>query len=207
MIRGAVSLVVGLAGVAHADDFASAQKVRVDDLAWSLTASCETGDDLQQRQCRHVREASAKELAGKTLLVDAKAEVEVGAYSAAKKSVPLALAGCVDCGGVLVEGKQLVITGGTPTFDGGKWKTGKQLDTARQFNDESAAKQWIAAVGKSRVQLLVKVPEKVKWTIAGKEGLGLDIVGYRVYLPCEGTIIASKPESANVDPDKRACSK
>lgn len=203
----AILLVAAMGAVAHADDFASAQKVRVDDLAWTLTASCETGDDVQQRQCRHVRDAGMKELAGKTLLVEAKAEVELGAYSAAKKSVPLALAGCVDCAGVLVEGKPLVITGGTPTFEGGKWKTGRQLDTARQFNSEDAAKQWIAAVGKARVQLLVKVPEKVRWTVAGKEGLGLDIVGYRVYLPCEGTIIASKPESQNVDPDKRACAK
>ena len=214
-----IALLAGTGHRALADDSfeakaQSAQRIRdLADLAWALTATCEAGDDVQQRQCRHVRDTRTKQLAGATLLVDAKpGAFEVGAWSAAKKSIPLTLTACIDCGGVTVGGKTLYMTGANaqPILEGGKLKTVRLLDTTRQFSDEATAKAWLKMVGGVRIQMLVKVPEKsdkVRWQIAGKDGLGLEIVGYRVYAPCEGTIIVASPTSGPVEADKKACAK
>ena len=219
----AVVAVIGTAQPAHADEtfeskVAGAQRVRdLGDLAWALTATCEIGDDVQQRQCRHVRDTRQKQLAGATLLVDAKpAAFALGVYSAAKKSVSLALSACIDCGGVAVNGKTFFLTGANaqPVAEGARVKTAVHLlDTTRTFPDEDTAKAWLKVVGAVRVQMLVKVPErsdkadKLRWQIAGKEGLSLEIVGYRVYAACEGTIVVASPASGPVQADKAACAK
>jgi hypothetical protein len=57
----------------------------------------------------------------------------------------------------------------------------------------------------ARIQLLVKVPAKPKWTDANKQGIGLDVLGYRVYSPCEGRVIAANPKSASAEADRKAC--
>jgi hypothetical protein len=210
----ALLIVALLASAARADESfeakaQGAQRVHsLGDLAWALTATCETGEDVQQRQCRHLREARLKELASATFLVEAKASsFEVGAWSPQKKSIPLTLSACIDCEGFTVNGKTLFATGAAPTVDGGRVKGARLLDTTRQFNDEGAAKAWLTAAKTARVQLLVKVPEKARWSISGKDGLALDIVGYRVYSPCEGTVFAASPSSGPVEPDKKACAK
>ncbi len=203
-----------LAGTAHADDTfeakaQSAQRVRdLGDLAWALTTTCETGDDVQQRQCRHLRDSRMKELAGATLLVDAQpGGFEVGAWSPAKKSIPIALSACVDCAGSAVGGKTFYITGVGPTVEGGKVHGARLLDTTRQFSDEAAAKSWLALAQTARIQFLVKVPDKARWQIAGKDGLTLEILGYRIYAPCRGEILAASPSSGAVEADKKACAK
>jgi hypothetical protein len=82
------------------------------------------------------------------------------------------------------------------------------LDTTRTFPDEATAKAWLKVVGSARVQLLVKVPDKgARWQAGGKDGLALEIVGYRVYAACAGTVIVASPTSSNVEPDKTACAK
>jgi hypothetical protein len=212
----AAAIVAGTVQGARADEtFESkgGQRIRdVADLAWALTATCEAGDDVQQRQCRLVRDARQKQLAGTTLLVDAKpAAFEVGAWSPAKKSIALSLSACIDCGGVAVAGKTYFLTGANaqPVSDGARVKTAARLlDTTRTFPDEATAKAWLKVVGAARVQLLVKVPDKgARWQVGGKEGLALDIIGYRVYGACEGTVIVASPPSGNVEPDKTACAK
>ena len=212
----AAALIAGTAHGARADEtFESKSTVRVRDLAdltWALTATCETGDDVQQRQCRIVRDARQKELAGATLLVDAKpAAFELGAWSPAKKSVPLSLSACIDCGGVAVGGKTYFLTGANaqPAADGARVKTAvRLLDTTRTFPDEGTAKAWLEVTGAVRVQMLVKVPDRAaRWQVGGKDGLALDIVGYRVYAPCTGAVIVASPASGPLDPDKAACAK
>lgn len=203
------------ASTVHADSFeANAQGAqRVKDLAnvaWALTTTCEAGDDVQQRQCRHLRDARIKELTSANLVIDAKPSAfEVGAWSAAKKSIPISLTACIDCAGLQIDGKTLYVTGqnAQPVMDSGKLKALRLLDTARAFSDEGSAVAWLKSVGDVRIQLVVKVPEKVRWQAAGREGLGLEILAYRVYAPCEGTVVVANPPSGPIEADKKACAK
>ena len=187
------AILLATLGHARADDFETAQRVRrIENVVWALTATCDQGDDTAHRQCKHVRDARAQELAGATLLVDGDADAfDIAPYDAKKKSIALTLSSCVRCAGVDLDGKSWVVTGGNA----------KLYDNARAFSDEATAKAWLKAVGSPKVQLLVKVPPKA---VDGKT-VKLDIVGYRVYSPCDGTIIASSPPSGPLPADKKAC--
>ena len=194
-MRAVIPAILLVATVARADDFENAQRVRrIENVVWALTASCDDphADDTQHRQCKHVRDARAQELAGATLLVDGDADAfDIGAWDGKKKSIALTLTSCIRCAGVDLDGKSWVVTGGSK----------KLYDNARAFSDEATAKAWLKAVGSPKVQLLVKVPPKA---VEGKT-VTLDIVGYRVYAPCDGTIIASNPQSGPMPADKTAC--
>jgi hypothetical protein len=192
-----------LGGVAHAEDTfdakaAGAQRLgRVENLVWAFTAPCDGGDDTQQRQCRKVRDTRAAELAGATLLVDAdKDAFDVGAWSAQKKSVALTLSACIRCAGVDVDGKTYSVRGAGDA---------KLYDNAKQFPDEAAAKAFTKAVANARVQLLVKVPAKPKAVVGGKPAIQLDVLGYRVFVPCDGSVVIASPKSATLDADKKQC--
>ncbi len=200
-----VSLVV--AGSAYADDTfeaaaANAQRVsKIESIVWAFTAPCDSGDDTQQRQCKRVRDARATELAGATLLVDAdKAAFDVGAWNAQKKSVPLKLSSCIRCPGVEVDGKKFIVVA---TKDGASTST--LYDNARQFPDEATAKAYAASTSGARVQLLVKLPAKPTTVVDGKPAIALDVVGYRVFSPCDGNVVVASPPSGPVAADKKQC--
>jgi len=183
---------------------------RTDDLVWALTATCDKGDDVQQRQCKLVRDRKAKTLIGPTLWVDGDADaLEVGKWSGPKKSVPVSLAACVRCGGVDVDGRPVYVMGaGTPKWENNKLRAATLYDNARQFPDEAAAAAWTKSIANSKFQLLVRVaPEAAKrrFGINGKEGVQLEIVAWRVVNPCDGSIVLSSVPSAQVEPDKKAC--
>jgi hypothetical protein len=186
-----------------------AQRIhRLENMVWALTAACDKGDDIEQRQCRHVRDARAAEITATTLLVDADADAfDTGSWSAAKKSLALTLTECIRCAGVEVDGKTWYLTAtATPHFDAGKLRTGMLHDNGLGFADEAAAKAWIGKVTGAKVQLLVKVPTKPRWSVDGKDGLAFDVIGYRVYVPCDGSIVLSKPSSAGtLSPDPKQC--
>jgi len=212
----AAALLVSHAAHAQASDTfetkaQTAQRLhRVEGLVWALTAACDAGDDVQQRQCRQVRDARAKELATGTWLVDADADgFDVGPWNKQKKSVSIALDACVRCAGVDVDGKTWYVTGvvpgATPHFEGGRLRPGELLDNGRAFNEEAVAEAWVHAVSKVRVELVVKLAAKPQWTESGKNGIALDVLAYRVYTPCDGAIIASSPSSSPVEADKKAC--
>jgi len=204
-----------VAATAHADDTfeakaAGAQRVkRLENVVWALTATCDKGDDTENRQCRRVRDTRAAELAGATLLVDGDGDAfDVGAFDAKRKSLALSLTSCIRCSGVELDGKTWFIAGaGAPPTWGrdGKMKTQPLFDNSRAFSDESAAKAWQKAISNTRVQLLVKVPAKPTWTIDGRNGVTLDIVGYRVISPCDGTVVLATPPSAAAEADPLAC--
>ena len=207
MMKPRALVILALAGVswpigaAHADDTfeakaAAAKPLRhVDDLVWALTATCDKGDDTQNRQCRTLRDRRAADLAGATLLVEADADaLDIGEWSPAKKSVSVTLTGCVRCKGVTLDGKKYVITGGKTLYD-----------TARQFQTGEVAAAWIKAVSHRKIELLVKVPTKARSTQGGVETLTLDIQGYRVTTPCNGTVVIANPPAQNTPPDKAAC--
>jgi hypothetical protein len=207
------AIVVAAPVAARADDTfeakaAGAQVVGdLGDLTWALTATCDHGTDTEQRQCRHVRDTRASALAGATLLVDAEPDaLHVGVWNPAKKSVTLTLTACVRCGGVQVDDKTLYVVGGNaPHVEAGRVKASVLQDGSRPFSDEAAAKAWLKSLRRVRVQLLLKVPDKVKWKIEGKEGVLLDVLGYRVVTPCDGGIVIANPPAQALDPDKDRC--
>jgi hypothetical protein len=189
-----------------------AQRIsRIENVVWALTARCDAGDDTQQRQCRRVRDTRAAELAGATLLVDADQDAfDVGAFSAQKKSVPLKLSACIRCAGVELDGKTYFVVAAKDGSIGAKLKGGRLdavalHDNAKQVSDENAAKAFAKSVANARVQMLVKVPAKPKTTIDGKPVLALDLVGYRVYSPCDGSVVLASPKSSAASPDKKQC--
>jgi hypothetical protein len=169
---------------------------RVESLVWALTSSCDAGDDVEQRQCRRVRDARGKELAAGTWLVVADADAfDVGAWNPTKKFLPVSLDACIRCAGVEVDGKTWMVTGGT-----GKRGT-KLHDSGRAFADEATATLWSHAVAKVKVEMVVKAARR----IAGENRISVDVVAYRVFTPCDGTVILSSPPSSPVEPDKKQC--
>jgi hypothetical protein len=211
MTRAITLLLVLVSATASADTFEthaqSAVRIRhVDDLVWALTATCDNGDDVQQRQCRHLRDRKAKALLASTILVEGEASAfDIGKWNAAKKSVPLALTACVRCGGVELDGRTFYITGAQPRLEGGKVRAAVLYDNARPFPDEAAATAWTKSLRQVRVELVAKIPDKRKLPLAGKAGLVLEIVAWRVVSPCDGSIVIASPDSGPVAPDKQAC--
>lgn len=200
--------------LAAADSFeAKAQgavRTRPDDLVWALTAPCDKGDDVHQRQCRIVRDRKARELMGATLWIDGDSDaLRVGAWSAAKKSVDVGLTACVRCGGVDVDGRTWFLMGtGSPRMEGGKLRAPALYDNARQFPDEAAAVGWTKAMATARFQLLAKVPADVarrRFIAGGKDGLALEIVAWRVLNACDGSVVVSSVPSGPGEPDQTKC--
>ena len=211
-----IAALVAAVPSAHADDSfearaGAAQPVnRLDGVVWALTARCDRGDDTERRQCRLVRDARASELAGTTLLVEADpGAFAAGAWDAQKKSVPLRLDGCIRCGGVDVDGKPwfLVAAGKGPHGDGSKVSADVLYTTARVFTDANAAAAWTRTLAHARVDLVVKVPAKPRWSAAGKDGLALDVVAYRVIAPCDGSVVLASPPSGPVAAEPGLCPK
>jgi hypothetical protein len=214
MKRLAILLVVLATTPAHADDTyeARAQSAtrirRLDELVWALTTACDKGDDVQQRQCRQVRDRKLKALAGATIAVDGDPEAfDVGRWNATKKSIPVTLTACVRCGGIELDGRtwHVMGSGTAPRFEGGKLRAGMLYDNARAFSDEAAATAWAKSIKSARVQMLVKIPDKRRFQVGGKDGLQLEITSWRVVNPCDGSIVIASPTSGPAAPDKKAC--
>jgi hypothetical protein len=180
----------------------------LEDVVWPLTAACDRGDDNEQRQCRHVRDVRAAELIGATLLVDGDLDAwTAGIWNPQRKSVETTLTACIRCAGIEIDGKKwyVVGTGTQPRFEGGRLHPPTLYDSARAFSDEAAAKAWERTIHKVRVQFLFKIADKPKWQSQGREGISIDILGYRVIAPCDGQIVVAKPTSQAVDADPKAC--
>lgn len=210
--------VLTTASFASADDTfearaAAAVRVpHIDDIVWAFTAPCDKGDDTQQRQCRRLRDGRASQLANATMLVDADRDAfTVGAWSPQKKSSELTLSACIKCGGVELDGQTWFIVGNkegnaAPKFEGGKLKTGHLSETARTFASAASAKQFADSAEKAKVQLLVKIAPKGKWNDGGKQGIALDVLDYRVYSACDGSVMLSSVKAGPGEIDKKACS-
>jgi hypothetical protein len=214
----ASGLLLAAGSVATADDtFESraAGAVRVshlDDIVWALTTPCNTGDDTQQRQCRRLRDGRAAQLTNATLLVDADRDAfTIGAYSPQKKSAPLTLSACIACNGITVDGQTWYVVGAkegnaAPKFKGAKLEVGLLNESSRTFVDAGTAQRFAASTKTAKVQLIVKVPPKATWSDAGKQGISLDVLGFRVYSPCDGSVVFSDPKASPGEIDKKACS-
>jgi len=123
-------------------------------------------------------------------------------------SVSLTLTACIRCLGVELDGKTWFVVGAgvTPRFENNRLKVATLHDNARTFADEVAAKSWLRGVSNVHVELVVKIPAKPRWSDAGRNGIVLDVIGYRVYTPCDGNILLSSPISGTAEPDKKQCS-
>lgn len=201
-MRAAIVLLALATSPAFADDTFEAKAsgavriAHVDDLVWPFAASCDAGDDTQQRQCRRLRDVRGAQLANATLLVDGEKDAfTVGAWNPKTRSIPLKLNGCIACGGVEVDGK--------------KWLVGnvndKLHDNARTAADENAAKAFAKIATGARVQLIVKLAAKPKLVVDGKNVIAIEVLGYRAFNPCDGNVIVANPPSGQVEANKKAC--
>ncbi len=191
---------------------ASALRIkRVDDVIWALTAKCDAGTDTQQRQCRRLRDTRAAELKSATLLIDAdQSAFTVGVWSAAKKSAPLVLTSCIRCAGIEVEGKSWFVAGTREANQPPRFQAGKQVaailnESARQFSDAAAAKKYGEAVSAAKVQFVVRIPANPMWTDSSRQGFAFDVVAYRVYSPCDGSVVVASPKASAGEIDRKAC--
>ncbi len=198
--------------IAHADDsFESKAQgaVRVsrpEDFVWALTATCDKGDDTQQRQCRIVRDRKAKQLANATLLIDGDTDaLELGTWSAAKKSVPMSLGACIRCNGIEVDGKTYYLTGPGAKLDGTKVRAQSLYDNARPVGDEGSAVTWKNSVAGARFELVAKLSTNRRQQVGGKEILAFDILAWRVVNACDGAVVIASGPSGPGTPDKKAC--
>lgn len=215
-----VSTVVGTLGIASPalanDTFeaaaAGAQRVkRIDDVIWALTAKCDQGDDTQQRQCRRIRDTRAAELRNATLLIEGeRGAFSVGAWNKAKKSAPITLTSCIRCGGAEVDGKTWFVAGTREVNQPPRFQAGKQVaplldETSRTFADDASAKKYAESLANVRVQFVVRVPQSPVWTDANRQGFAFEVIAYRVYSPCDGSVVVAKPKAGAGEVDKLAC--
>jgi len=176
-------------------------------LTWALSAPCTDGDDLAQRQCKAVRDARAAVLRGETFVVDGDAAAfTVGEWKADSKSVPLVLRGCVACVEP-IDGLYVVSAKAAPTWKSGTAQAAVVHETTRTFKDEAAAKKWAARATTLRTQLVVRLAAAAggTWERDGKRGLAVDVLGYRVYDPCDGDVVCASPASGKAPTDRKAC--
>lgn len=194
------ALVLGLVAVATpaaADSFEAqaqqATRAPLADVIWPVVATCERGDDTQQRQCKQVRDRKRKAPPATYLVVADPGALAIGAWAADKKGVAVSVASCLDCKGVAIEGRrwQVVAAGDKRAL----------YDAPRAFADEVAAKTWRASLGTPRVELVVKAPALA----AKKDTVHVDVVAWRVVDPCSGAIVAASPGSQAIAADPKAC--
>ncbi len=218
IISSVVGSALAIATPAFAEDTfeaaaASAQRIkRVDDLVWAFTAKCDQGDDTLQRQCRRVRDARLAELRNATFLIDGdRQSFTIGAWSAAKKSAAMTVSSCIRCGGVDVDGKTWFVAGTREANQPPRFQAGKQVapilsETTKTFADDASAKKYAQSLATSKIQFVVRVPQNPMWTDSNKQGIAFEVIAYRVYSPCDGSIVMSNPMKAGPgEVDKRAC--
>jgi hypothetical protein len=215
------ALLLGTAGTAFAQakfEDVSAKATPVKDgaalgaLFWAATVDCSKAeDDLQRRQCEGVRDARGSAAAGGLYIMDADGAFVVGEWDDAKKGIPLAVKGCLACGTpVEVSGtgdRRFVVTKGGVSIKGGA-VVGPDIHKAtRVFRDKGRADGWKNIVApRLRTQLVFKLPAKPDaWSEEGAKGYTAELVGFRVYDPCDGAMVCANPPSSNLAADKAAC--
>lgn len=180
-------------------------------LFWAQSASCDRlGDDMLRRQCRGIRLVRGVAASAKTFLVRADATaLEAGAWDAARAAVPLALRGCLACKEPIeVAGeRRYVVTRGGVAVDASGVAAAPVYRGLRRVDDEPAAAEVKAhIVPRLRAELIVRpTPKPETWTQAGRSGYFVELVGYRLYDPCDGSVLAASPMSVSAEVDGSTC--
>lgn len=178
-------------------------------LFWAPDARCRQRDDLRRRQCEGVREAETARIRTTTYKVagDARA-ITAGDFDTRRGIVPVELHACVACAApISFGGGPAYVVGGRPSRAGRSGVRGRVLATARRkFGSAKAAAAWKAQVlPRLRVDLLMRVPARPAWKRGRARGFSVVVVGYRVYDPCDGSILMSSPPAQPLAADKHAC--
>lgn len=181
-------------------------------LFWSQLSDCSKEDsDLRRRQCEGVRAARAEAVSGTTMVIEGDARsFRVAGFDEKKNELALELTGCIACTDPVevAGGRYFVVAerGSIEAADGGP-KASDLYTTTRTFKNKAWADRWAAEiVPRLRSEYLVQVPAKAKtWKGGTLEALRVKVVGFRVYDPCDGTIIAADPPSNPTSADKSAC--
>lgn len=180
-------------------------------LLWSLTATCSDGDALAQRQCKAIRSARLRKVASRRFVVPGDASAfAAGAFDAKKLSLAVSLSGCIACvEPITVGGRAMYVVSKkeAPTFQGAVAKAALIHETTRPFKTEEAAVEWrTKVVPRLRTEFVVQIAgETALWKRGEKEGIAVDIVGFRVYDPCDGVIVSASPKSQKAAVDRAAC--
>ncbi|MBK9031076.1 MAG: hypothetical protein IPL61_07030 [Myxococcales bacterium] len=177
--------------------------------AWALTSACDQGDGPLLRLCRAVRDQRAAALRSGTWLVDA----EPGAFTVSPwdpdaKATLLALTGCVACVRPIA-GMYVVASKAAPRFNGEVAIAAGLHQAARSFPTQAAADRWARIAAEARTQFVVRLGgDKAGLSeIDGHRVLAVDVLGYRVYQPCDGAIVCASPKADPVAADQAACGK
>jgi len=163
-------------------------------LFWSQGAGCSSmKNDLLKRQCQGVRNQRQRRISGATYIVEVGAEAIEIATDPKKMSVEVSLRSCLWCGseGPMVLGK------GAHKMNAGQVSAAIVGSKTKMFKKGAGATHWGSYVApRLRGQLLVKVPASVEqFKEGGRKGYKVQVVGYRLYDPCQGDVLAASPAS------------
>lgn len=176
-------------------------------VAWALTAACDQGDGMSQRLCRTVRDHRLATLRAGTWLVDA----EPGAFTISPwdpdaKAMLLNLTGCVACAKP-VGGLYIVSAKAPPSWTGDVATAVGVHQAARSFPNQGAADRWRAQAATARGQFVIKLAPAQDGLAAtdGHRALAVDILGFRVWQPCDGAIVCASPQADALPAEPAAC--
>ena len=206
------ALVAATGSVAHADDFSEAAEKAVElpspaalsALFWSQEAKCSAyKNDAYRRQCEGLREARASLASGRTYLIEGSGALEVGEYDPAKKATAVAVRACVACG----EDGDLIVGRGKLSAKKGEIEAAELQVAKRTFADDRLGNHWTQHIApRLRTQFLVALPRRAeRGRAAGRNAYQVEIRGVRVYDPCKGEVLWSRPKSSAGPVDVSAC--
>lgn len=192
----------------------AAERIEARDLPvlfWAATAECDRlSDDMLRRQCLRIRLTRGVAATGKTYLLRGDAAALVaGEWDAAHAGVSLTIRGCLACAETIDVGgaRRHVVTRGGVTVDGTEVVAAAVYRGIRRLDDEAAAKRWKTRVlPRLRLELIVRAPTKPElWTQGGRSGYFVELLGYRLYDPCDGTVLAAQPSAGTASVDGSTC--
>lgn len=187
-----VAAIAATPAIATAETFEdvarAAAPMALDELVWTVTSPCTTGDDVQKRQCRILHER-AKAARPAAILVEAeRAALVTGAFDEAQRSLPVELSACLRCKQPIeIAGKPWTVVAGSRALFTDRWT----------FPDAAAARARLDAP--LRIELVVTKPKLAQGKVE------VTSAGFRIVTPCDGKVVAAVPAAANLPPDKKAC--
>ena len=182
---------------------------------WHRFARCDKrASEREQLQCEAIARSAAGS-ASRRFIVESRDALHAGEFDAKKKSIILAVHGCVACARpIAVDGGSFMVSGGPVR----KVKSAKVVARGTVIGpllgtltipvaDGEAAKAWKETVWPRLVaELVVETrPEKPLWRVGKRTGAEVKIVGWRVYDPCTGELITSSPPALDDKPDPKRC--
>jgi hypothetical protein len=165
-------------------------------------------NDLHRRQCQGLAGVALSAQKTQTYVVagDASA-LWVGQFDAKTGELPLEVFGCVRCG----EGAFVLALppGGKDAgkLEGGKLRGPSLAKVKLKMADADDAQVWADKTApRLRVQLVVSAPQADNQAkIGDRAGHKVQLLGFRVWDPCDGKIIAAQPPAQMGPRDTAAC--